>query len=181
MPSLDGRTILLGVTGSVAAYKAPDIARRLAAQGAAVRAVLTGGAQRFITPLTLTAVRGPPALTDPFDLSSGPMPHLDLAKSAAAVLVAPASADALARFAAGRAEDLLSALLLATRAPVFLAPAMHEPIWTHPATPRNIATLAAFGYRFLGPVEGPLASGDQGKGRLMEPDRLVSELVRALA
>ncbi len=181
MPSLKGRKILLGVTGSVAAYKAPDVARRLLDAGAEVRAVLTAGGQRFLPALTLTAVTGRPAAIDAFDLTDGSMPHLDLARWPDAVLVAPASANALARFAAGGADDLLSAVLLVTRAPVFLAPAMHEPMWTHPATRRNVATLTADGRRFLGPVAGALASGDRGQGRLMDPADLVLELGKALA
>lgn len=178
---MKGRKILLGVTGSVAAYKAPDVARRLLDAGAEVRAVLTAGGQKFIPALTLAAVTGRPAAVDAFDLSDGGMPHLDLAHWADAVLVAPASANALSRFAAGSAGDLLSAILLATRAPVFLAPAMHEPMWTHPATRRNIALLTADGRRFLGPVDGALASGDRGAGRMMEPADLVRELGKALS
>jgi hypothetical protein len=108
MDPLRGRHIVLGVAGSVAAYKAADVARRLLAVGAQVTAVLTAGAQRFITPLTLTALTGRPALTDSFDLPSGSMPHLDLAKNAAAILVAPTSANLLARLAAGSADDLLT-------------------------------------------------------------------------
>lgn len=180
MAALSGRTIVLGVCGSVAAYKAAEIARRLMDAGAQVTAVLTAGAQEFITPLTFTAITGRSALTDSFELPQGAMPHLELAKKAAAVLVAPSSANTLARLAAGLADDLLSSLLLATRAPVFLAPAMHEPMWTHPATQRNVETLKGFGHKILGPATGPLASGDQGVGRLMEPETIVAELIRAL-
>ncbi len=181
MASLSGRTIVLGVSGSVAAYKAADIARRLMDAGAQVTAVLTAGAQKFITPLTFTALTGRPALTEAFLLPTGTMPHLELAKSTAAVLVAPASANTLARLAGGLADDLLASILLVTRAPVFLAPAMHEPMWTHPATQRNVETLKGFGYTILGPATGALASGDQGTGRLLEPDVIVAELVRSLA
>ncbi len=181
MASLPGRKILLGVTGSVAASKAPAVARRLIDAGAVVRAVITAGGQKFLPALTLTAVTGRPTATDAFDLSDGSMPHLELARWADAVLVAPASANALARFANGAADDLLGAILLVTRAPVFLAPAMHEPMWTHPATRRNVATLTTDGRRFLGPVDGALASGDRGAGRLMEPADLVRELGKALA
>lgn len=181
MASLSGKSIVLGISGSVAAYKAAEIARRLVESGALVTAVLTAGAQRFITPLTFTAITGRPALTDPFSLPAGAMPHLELAKGAAAVLVAPASANTLARLAGGQADDLLTSLLLATRAPVFLAPAMHEPMWTNPATQRNVDILKSYGHRFLGPATGALASGDQGLGRLLDTDTLVKELVRALA
>ncbi|MBL0058632.1 MAG: hypothetical protein IPP35_05905 [Elusimicrobia bacterium] len=180
MTALSGTDIVLGVSGSVAAYKAAEVARRLGDAGARVTVILTAGAQRFITPLTFTAITGRPALTDPFALHDGTMPHLDLAKKAAAVLVAPASANLLARLAAGLADDLLTSVLLATRAPVFLAPAMHEPMWTHPATSRNIETLRGFGHRVLGPAKGGLASGDHGVGRLLEPEAIISEVVRAL-
>ncbi|MBK8575752.1 MAG: hypothetical protein IPN90_08760 [Elusimicrobia bacterium] len=181
MAALSGRTIVLGVSGSVAAYKAASLARLLMEAGAHVTAVLTAGAQQFITPLTFTAITGRPALTDAFFLPTGAMPHLELAKNAAAVLVAPASANTLARLAGGQADDLLTSILLVTRAPVFLAPAMHEPMWTHPATQRNVETLKGFGHTILGPATGALASGDQGLGRLLEPDTIVSELVRSLA
>jgi phosphopantothenoylcysteine decarboxylase/phosphopantothenate--cysteine ligase len=180
MDPLRGRHIVLGVAGSVAAYKAADVARRLMAVGAQVTAVLTAGAQRFITPLTLTALTGRPALTDSFDLPSGSMPHLDLAKNAAAILVAPTSANLLARLAAGSADDLLTSLILVTRAPVILAPAMHEPMWTHAATQRNVETVRGFGYRLVGPERGALASGDQGLGRMADPDVIVDALSRAL-
>lgn len=178
--SLRGREIILGVSGSIAAYKAADIARRLMERGAGVTAVLTSGALRFISPLTFTALTGKPALTDLFALPDGRMPHLELARKADAFLVAPASANCLARLAGGFAGDLLSSLFLATRAAVFLAPAMHEPMWTHPATRRNLKILSEFGCRFLGPVTGALASGE-GEGRLMDPNALVAELSRILS
>lgn len=181
MGSFSGRSIVLGVSGSVAAYKAADVARRWVEAGAQVTAVLTAGAQRFITPLTFTALTGRPALTDAFALPNGAMPHLDLAKNAEAVLVAPASANFLARAAGGQADDLLTSILLVTRAPVFLAPAMHEPMWTHPATQRNVETLKGFGYRILGPASGALASGDHGIGRMLDPDAIVADMLRTLA
>jgi phosphopantothenoylcysteine decarboxylase/phosphopantothenate--cysteine ligase len=181
MAPLAGRTVVLGISGSVAAYKAADIARRLMDAGAHVTAVLTAGAQQFITPLTFTALTGRPALTDPFHLPTGAMPHLELAKMAAAVVVAPASANILARAAGGLADDLLTAILLVTRAPVFIAPAMHEPMWTHPATQHHVDTLKGFGYRILGPATGALASGDQGMGRMLEPETIVAEVIRTLA
>lgn len=180
MDPLRGRQIVLGVAGSVAAYKAADVARRLVTAGAHVTAVLTAGAQRFVTPLTFTALTGRPALTDPFELTNGAMPHLDLAKTAAAVLVAPASANLLARLAAGSADDLLTSLILVTRSPVLLAPAMHEPMWTHPVTQRNIETLRGFGYQMVGPDRGDLASGDQGLGRMAEPNTIIDALSRTL-
>lgn len=181
MAALSGRSIVLGISGSVASYKAAEIARRLMDSGAEVTAVLTAGAQEFIRPLTFTAITGRPALTDSFALPTGAMPHLELAKKASAVLVAPASANTLARMATGLADDLLTSLLLVTRAPVFIAPAMHEPMWTHPATQRNIETLKGFGHHLLGPASGVLASGDKGLGRLLDPESIVAELVRSLA
>ena len=174
------KRVVLGVSGSIAAYKGADIARRLMARGAHVTVVLTAGAQRFISPLTFTALTGRPALTDLFDLPDGTMPHLNLAKEADAFLVAPASANCLARLAGGMADDLLSCLFLATRAPVFFAPAMHSPMWTHPATQRHVEILKGFGCRFLGPEIGALASGDPGPGRLMDPDTLVTAFCQTL-
>ena len=181
MPSLSGREILLGVTGSIAAYKSPDVARRLQDAGARVTAVLTPGAERFITALTLTAVTGRPAATDPFLLAGGQMPQLALAKAADAVLIAPCSADFLSALAAGRADTLLASIVLSTRAPVFLAPAMHDPMWTHPATRRNTGLCRDLGYQFIGPERGALASGDTGQGRMTEPDDLVRRLATALS
>lgn len=181
MAALSGRTIVLGVSGSVAAYKAAEIARRLMDSGAQVATVLTARAQEFIRPLTFTAITGRPALTDVFALPTGAMPHLDLAKNASAILVAPASANIIARMAAGLADDLLTSILLVTRAPVFIAPAMHEPMWTHPATQRNVDTLKGFGHHLLGPASGVLASGDHGFGRLLDPETIVAELIRSLA
>lgn len=181
MAAFSGRSIVLGVSGSVAAYKAAEVARRLIDAGAQVTAVLTRGGQKFITPLTFTAITGRPALTDSFVLPNGAMPHLELAKSANAVLVAPLSANTLARLAGGMADDLLTSLLLVTRAPVFLAPAMHEPMWTHPATQRNVEILKGFGHKIIGPAKGPLASGDKGLGRLLEPEAIVAELIQSLA
>ncbi len=138
--------------------------------------MLTEGARRFIAPLTLSALTGRPALTDLFALPDGRMPHLELAKKADALLVAPASANCLARLAGGFAGDLLSSLFLVARAPVFLAPAMHPPMWTHPATRRNVEILTAYGCRFLGPATGDLACGERGPGRLMDTEAIVAEL-----
>lgn len=173
--------IVLGVTGSIAAYKAPDVARRFMEAGASVRAVLTPGAERFITAVTLAGVTGAPAAVDAFDLSQGSMPHLALAKSAAAVVVAPCSADFLSALAAGRTDTLLASLILSTRAPVFLAPAMHDPMWTHPATLRNTKRCRSYGYRFLGPEQGALASGDSGWGRMVSPEDIVHGVMTVLS
>lgn len=177
---LRGREIVLGVTGSIAAYRAAEVLRRLQDAGAGVTAVLTPGAEKFITPVTFQALTGRPVATDPFDVEDGRMPHLTLGKGADAVLIAPCTAQTLSGLAAGDAGGLLGAIVLTTRAPVFLAPAMHEPMWTHPATRRNVKICESYGYRILGPARGALASGDSGLGRLEEPARIVDALVRAL-
>ncbi len=174
---LHGARVLLSVTGSVAAYKAPDLARRLGEAGAKVRVVLSAGGARFITPMALQAVSGHPVRTtllDPAEESG--MDHIALARWADAVLVAPASADTLARLAQGRADDLLGALYLATAAPVLAAPAMNHRMWAHPATGRNADQLAADGVTLLGPAAGDQACGEEGPGRMLEPAELVAHL-----
>ena len=178
--SLKGREIVLGVTGSIAAYKAADLTRRFLDAGARVTCVMTHGATKFITPLTLSALSGRPVAQDVFDTALWNMAHLKLAKEADAVVVAPCTAEHLSAFAAGRSEDLISALLLAVRKPVFLAPALHEPMWTHPAVKKNVAACKEYGYRFLGPVKGPLASGDTGWGRMEDPLKIVATVGAAL-
>lgn len=178
--NLKGREILLGVSASIAAYKAAELVRLFRQEGAGVSCVLTPSATKFITPLTLAALSGRPASQDVLNENEWGMAHLSLAKSADAVLIAPCTADLLAQFAAGTSDNLLSAAVLATRAPVFIAPAMHEPMWTHPATQRNVKTCLEFGYRFIGPVKGPLASGDSGLGRMEDPAQIVSHLTEAL-
>ena len=180
MPRLRNREIILGVTGSVAAYKAAEIVRRFREEGAGVTCVMTESAARFVTPLTFSTLSGRPVARDAFDDKLRVMAHLALAKNADAVLVAPCTAEHLAAFAAGRAGDLLSALLLATRKPVFIAPAMHEPMWTHPATQKNVRACRDYGYRFIGPVKGAFASGDTGLGRLEDPAKIVAAVTAAL-
>ncbi len=178
---LQDREIVLGVCGSIAAYKAADAVRRFQDAGARVTCVMTHSAGRFITPLTLAALSGRPVPQDFFDPSLWNMSHLALAEKADAVVAAPCSAHFLSRLALGQADDLLAALILATRAPVFLAPAMHEGMWLHPATQKNVKTCRSYGYRFIGPVRGPLASGKPGWGRLEEPARIVEQVGKALA
>ena len=180
MPSLKGREIVLGVTGSVAAYKAADLVRRFREAGAGVTCVMTEAAARFVQPLTFAALSGRPVARDAFDYRWWTMAHLSLAKTADAVVVAPCTAEHLSRFAAGSAGDLLGALLLATRKPVFLAPALHEPMWTHPATQKNVRACREYGYRFIGPTKGPLASGDEGLGRMEDPLKIVAEVAKQL-
>jgi len=165
--------ILLGVTGGIAAYKSPDLVRRLRERGAEVQVVMTAGAARFITALTLQAVSGQPvrdALWD--EAAEAAMGHIELARWADAVLVAPATADFLARLAHGHADDLLSTLCLATSAPLFVAPAMNHQMWANPATASNMALLKDRGVTILGPGEGDQACGETGPGRMLEPDQL---------
>jgi phosphopantothenoylcysteine decarboxylase / phosphopantothenate---cysteine ligase len=180
-PSLRGKEIVLAVTGSIAAYKAADLTRRFMDAGAGVTCAITPAAARFITPLTLSALSGRPVAQDLFDPHLWGMAHLTLAKTAHAVVVAPCTADHLSLFAGGGSGDLVSALLLATRKPVFIAPALHEPMWTHPATQKNVAACRSYGYRFLGPVKGPLASGDEGWGRMEDPLKIVAAVAAALS
>ena len=147
--------ILLGVTGGIAAYKSPDLVRRLTERGAEVQVVMTAGAQRFVTPLSFQAVSGRPTRTDLWDSAAeAAMGHIELARWAQLVLIAPASADFIARLAAGRADDLLSTLCLATESPIALAPAMNRVMWANKATQANIDTLVSRGVRILGPGSG---------------------------
>jgi phosphopantothenoylcysteine decarboxylase/phosphopantothenate--cysteine ligase len=176
---LAGRRILLGVTGGVAAYKSAYLARLLVKAGAQVRTVLTESALHFLGPATLSAITGTRPAVGFWDEPSM-SPHIELARWADAVCIAPATAATLSRLAHGLSEDLLSAVVLATRAPVVVAPAMHSEMWAHPATRRNLAALLADGYHVVGPAHGPLAAGDVGPGRLAEPEEIVAALERAL-
>ncbi|HET6906030.1 MAG TPA: bifunctional phosphopantothenoylcysteine decarboxylase/phosphopantothenate--cysteine ligase CoaBC [Rhodanobacteraceae bacterium] len=175
----DQRRILLGVSGGIAAYKACELTRRLREAGAEVRVVLTANAARFVTPLTFQALSGQPVRADLWDEAAEMgMGHLELARWAQRVLIAPASADVIAKLAHGFADDLLSTLCLATTAPVCVAPAMNHRMWLHPATQANIAALRARGAAVIGPDDGPLAEGESGPGRLREPQAIVAELIR---
>lgn len=173
-----GRKILLGVTGGIAAYKSPDLVRRLRERGAEVQVVMTAGAAEFITPTTLQAVSHRPvreSLWDPAAEAS--MGHIELARWADLVLVAPATANFMAKLAHGLADDLLTTLCLATTAPVVLAPAMNWAMWQHPATQANRELLESRGVRFLGPGEGALAERESGIGRMLEPLEIADSLV----
>jgi phosphopantothenoylcysteine synthetase/decarboxylase len=170
--------VVLGVTGSIAAYKSAEIVRGLTKAGHEVRCVLTPGAARFITALTLSVLSSNPVAADPYDASLWRMAHLSLADWADVVVVAPATADFLARLACGRAEDILDGLILATKAKVVLCPAMDGGMWRHPATRANAERLKAYGYRLWGPEKGELASGKIGWGRLMDPAKIVSQVAR---
>ena len=175
---LHGRKILLIVSGSVAAFKALMLVRLLRAEGATVRAVLTGGGARFVTKESLAAITGE-HVSDDLWAAESEIGHIRLARWADAVVVAPASASRLAQMAQGLAGDLAGCVLLATRAPVLAAPAMNPAMWEHPATAANVALLRARGVRFVGPGEGPMAEPESGPGRLSEPEEM-AEAIRAL-
>ena len=172
---LIGRRVLLAVTGGVAAYKSAYLARRLTEAGAELEVILTDSATEFIGAQTFAALTGKQPHVSLFD-SSSVSPHTELARWCDAVVVAPATAATLARLANGISSDLLIATLLATQSPVLLAPAMHTEMWEHPATRRNIEILREDGYRFVGPVDGELAGGDMGVGRVSEPEEIVEAL-----
>ncbi len=167
--TLSNRHVLLGITGGIAAYKSAELVRRLRDAGAEVRVVMTAAAQSFITPLTLQALSGHPVHTDLLDpAAEAAMGHIELARWADLVLVAPASADFMARLAGGHADDLLTTLCLATAAPIALAPAMNQGMWRDAVTAANVSTLAARGIHLFGPADGDQACGDIGPGRMLE-------------
>ncbi|HTC38295.1 MAG TPA: bifunctional phosphopantothenoylcysteine decarboxylase/phosphopantothenate--cysteine ligase CoaBC, partial [Steroidobacteraceae bacterium] len=170
--------IVLGVTGGIAAYKSPDLVRRLLERGAEVQVVMTKSAQRFVSPMTFQAVSGRPTRSDLWDTAAeAAMGHIELARWAQIVLIAPASADFIARMAGGRADDLLTTLCVATEAPILLAPAMNRVMWANKATQANIETLVARGVRILGPGSGNQACGEIGAGRMWEPLKLAEALL----
>lgn len=171
---LSGRRVLLGVSGGVAAYKSVYLARRLQEAGAEVRVVMSRSSTHFVGPQSFAAVTGHHPLTDLFSDPQSVSPHTDLARWADLVIVAPATAATVGRLANGISSEVLSATLLATRAPVLIAPAMHTEMWEHPATARNIARLEADGHHLVGPSAGELAGGDVGVGRMAEPDTIVT-------
>jgi phosphopantothenoylcysteine decarboxylase / phosphopantothenate---cysteine ligase len=172
---LHGRRILLIMSGGIAAYKSLDLIRRLRERGAAVRVVMTAAAQQFVTPLAAAALSAQPVYTDLFSLTAeSEMGHLRLAQEADLVLVAPATADLLAKMAAGLADDLAATALIATDRPVLVAPAMNVRMWQHAATQANLALLEQRGIRRVGPAAGPLAEGETGMGRMAEPLDIVA-------
>ena len=179
---LGGQRILLCVGGGIAAYKALELVRRLRDAGASVQVAMTAGAQQFVTPLSFQALSGHPARTTLWDSAAEQaMGHLELARWADRVVVAPATADLLARLAHGLADDLVTTLCLATEAPLSVAPAMNHRMWRHPATVANVALLRSRGVQVIGPDDGPLAEGESGPGRLREPDAIVAALAGAPA
>lgn len=182
MSTLSGQKILLGITGGIAAYKSADLTRRLMEVGAEVRVVMTEGAQSFITPLTLQALSGHPVHTDLLDpAAEAAMGHIELARWADTILIAPASANTIARIAHGFASDLLSTLCLATDRPIVIAPAMNRLMWANPATTDNIRTLEARGIEILGPGVGDQACGEVGAGRMLEPLEIRQHLLNRQA
>lgn len=182
MISLQGKNVLLGVSGGIAAYKAAEIVRLLVKAGAVVNVVMTRNATEFITPLTLQTLSGNPVLTDTFDLASGAeIKHVSLADEADIVILAPATANLMAKAAYGMADDLLTTLLLVNRAPVILAPAMNVSMWAHPVVQENLVRLqTTLGYEVVEPVEGLLACGYEGQGKLAEPQSIVEAAARTL-
>jgi phosphopantothenoylcysteine decarboxylase/phosphopantothenate--cysteine ligase len=176
---LEGRRIVLGVSGGIAAYKAIDVCRRLVDRGAHVVPVLTRGATRFVGPTTFSALASERAHTSLF-ADADPIPHTRLGQTADLVVVAPATARVIGSYVAGISDDLLTATLLATEAPVVVCPAMHTEMWRHPAVQENIATLVRRGVHVVPPEEGRLAGGDVGAGRLAAPDAILAGIESAL-
>jgi phosphopantothenoylcysteine decarboxylase/phosphopantothenate--cysteine ligase len=171
------KRVLLGVTGGIAAYKSAELVRRLREQGAEVQVVMTEGARQFVGPLTFQALSGRPVRSDLWDATAeAAMGHIELARWAERIVIAPASADFLARLAHGHANDLLSTLCLATDAPIAVAPAMNRLMWANAATQANVATLRARGITILGPAEGEQACGETGAGRMVEPAEILAAL-----
>lgn len=169
MMRLQNKRVLVGVTGGIAAYKSAELVRRLQDQGASVRVVMTRAAQEFVTPLTFQALSGHPVHRDLLDTEAeAAMGHIELARWADLVLIAPATADFIARLAQGRGDDLLTTLCLATRAPIAIAPAMNQGMWRNSATQRNLAQLNERGVKQLGPAQGSQACGEVGPGRMLE-------------
>jgi phosphopantothenoylcysteine decarboxylase/phosphopantothenate--cysteine ligase len=182
--------ILLGVTGSIAAYKAVEVLRLFVKAGQDVHVVMTVPATRFVGSLTFQGLSGHPVFSDILDPQAYQMAHLALAEKADAVVVAPASAESLSEFARGSAHDLVSACILSVprtpagklKSPVFIVPAMHESMWMHPATRANVKTLKSYGYEFIGPEKGPLGrAGETGIGRMTDPQTIAEHILKRRA
>lgn len=177
---LDGKKILLGLTGGIACYKAAELARALVKEGAQVQVVMTASAMQFITPVTMQALSGHPVYADQWDgRFANNMPHIDLTRGIDAIVVAPCSADFMSKLAHGGCDDLLSTLCMArpSSVPLMVAPAMNVEMWQNPATQRNAAQLKADGIALLGPDAGEQACGETGMGRMLEPEQLLAEIV----
>ncbi|MEZ4442116.1 MAG: bifunctional phosphopantothenoylcysteine decarboxylase/phosphopantothenate--cysteine ligase CoaBC [Polyangiaceae bacterium] len=175
-PFTERPTVVLAVSGSIAAYKAVMVARLLVKAGVRVRPIMTEAAKRFLGPLTLAGICGEPAASEMF-VAAGGEPHVELAESADVFAVVPATADVIAGLAQGRADDLVRATALCARGPVLLAPAMHPRMWSHPATRANVALLEARGVELVGPDDGEVASGDFGIGRMAEPEAIAEAIL----
>ena len=179
---LADKRVLLIIGGGIAAYKCLELIRRLKERGAHVTPVLTRAAQQFVTPLSVSALAGEKAYTDLFDLTDeAEMGHIQLSRVADLVVVAPATADLMAKMAGGHANDLATTLLMATDTPVLMAPAMNVRMWEHPATQRNLSTLLADGLRLVGPNSGDMACGEHGAGRMAEPMEILAAIESALS
>jgi phosphopantothenoylcysteine decarboxylase / phosphopantothenate---cysteine ligase len=179
-PSAPHLTVALAVSGSIAAYKAAEVARALLKAGARVLPIMTRSAHQFLGPMTLSGLCGEPVREDMWDPSFAGELHVEIARMADVVLLAPATADLLARLADGRADGLVTALALCARGPVLAAPAMHPRMWSHPATQRNVALLAEQGrVELVGPVDGEVASGEHGVGRMADPAEIAAAVLRA--
>ena len=179
---LNGKRIVLGVTGGIAAYKAAELVRLLGKQGAEVQVAMTEGATHFVTATTFQALSGKPVYLDQWDARMpNAMAHIDLSRAADLIVVAPASADFLARVANGMANDLLATMVLARDCPLLVAPAMNRQMWENPATRRNVAQLQSDGVEILGPASGDQACGEVGAGRMLEPEEIVEAVIAFFA
>ena len=182
-PRLKARRIILGVAGGIAAYKVCDVASKLFKEGAQITTVLTRNARKFVTPYAFEALTGQPCLTRAFKRiqpGENPYPHIEPARTAELVILAPATADLMAKLAHGLADELLPTLMLSVRCPVLVCPAMNVQMLEHPATQANVKTLRKFGYQFCGPASGSLACGMEGAGRMSEPAEILEAAVRLL-
>ncbi len=181
-PPLEGKTVVLGLTGGIACYKSAELVRALTRGGATVRVMMSASAQQFITPLTLQTLSGHPVATSTFDLTQeSEIGHIRLADSADVLVIAPATANVIGKLAAGIADDLITTVVLATRAPIVLAPAMNVHMYENPIVQANLGRLRAFGFRIIEPGEGSLACGYEGRGRLPDTEVLQAEIERALS
>jgi phosphopantothenoylcysteine decarboxylase/phosphopantothenate--cysteine ligase len=178
--ALQGREILVGVTGGIAAYKTAHLVSRLVEEGAGVSVVMTEHATRFVGPLVFRTLTRRPVYTDLFAEGAYDADHIALADRAEAAVVAPATANAIGKLAAGIADDLLSTVLVALRGPVILAPAMNEAMWEHPAVQANVRVLRERGVHLVGPETGRLACGTEGVGRMAEPEAILAEIIAVL-
>ena len=178
---LKNKTVVLGITGGIAAYKAADLASKLTQAGAKVETVMTEAATKFITPLTLRNLTGRPVVTDMFEMASEySEEHIAMAEAADVVVIAPATANSIAKLAAGMADDMLGCVVLATEAPVIIAPAMNDVMYRNAVTQENIEKLKARGFKFIDPEYGRLASGKMGQGRLAENEKIIQAAEQAV-